>query len=68
MRAAEEIISEAQARGLFTTLTLSTAFGCPFEGEVDIGRVVQLAREGAAVGVDELCLGDTIGVEALSGP
>jgi isopropylmalate/homocitrate/citramalate synthase len=62
MRMAEEVAAEAGSRGRFTTLTLSTAFGCPFEGEVDPGRVVELARRGAGAGFDELCLGDTIGV------
>jgi hydroxymethylglutaryl-CoA lyase len=62
MAVAEEVAAEARSRGLFTTLTLSTAFGCPFEGEVPTGRVVELARRGAGAGFDELCLGDTIGV------
>jgi hydroxymethylglutaryl-CoA lyase len=62
MAVASEVAAGARARGLFTTLTLSTAFGCPFEGEVPAGRVVELARRGAAAGFDELCLGDTIGV------
>jgi isopropylmalate/homocitrate/citramalate synthase len=62
MRAAVEVIGAARAAGLFTTLTLSVAFGCPFDGEVPADRVVALAREGAESGVDELCLGDTIGV------
>jgi isopropylmalate/homocitrate/citramalate synthase len=61
MRAAAEVIGRARAEGLFTTLTLATSFGCPFEGEVDPGRVVGLAAEGAAAGVHELCLADTIG-------
>ena len=62
MAVAEQVAAEARDRGLFTTLTLSTAFGCPFEGEVPAGRVVELARRGAGAGFDELCLGDTIGV------
>jgi isopropylmalate/homocitrate/citramalate synthase len=62
MDAAVEIISGAGAAGLATTLTLSTAFGCPFEGAVDPDRVVALAVAGAEAGVDEICLGDTIGV------
>jgi isopropylmalate/homocitrate/citramalate synthase len=64
MTVAEEVAAGARAQGLFTTLTLSTAFGCPFEGEVPPARVVDLARRGAAAGFDELCLGDTIGVGA----
>ena len=62
MAVAEEVAAAARARGLFTTLTVATAFGCPFEGEVDPDRVVELARRGAVAGFDELCLGDTIGV------
>jgi hydroxymethylglutaryl-CoA lyase len=62
MGMAEEVAAEARSRGFFTTLTLSTAFGCPFEGEVPAERVVELARRGARAGFDELCLGDTIGV------
>lgn len=42
-----------------TTATISVAFGCPFEGEVDPGTVVELAGSLAA---DEVVLADTIGV------
>ena len=41
------------------TVTISVAFGCPFEGRVDPGRVVQLAARFAA---HEVVLADTIGV------
>ena len=61
MQAAAEVIGRARGEGLFTTLTLATSFGCPFEGEVDPGRVVELAARGAAAGAHELCLADTIG-------
>jgi hydroxymethylglutaryl-CoA lyase len=61
-RQALDVIAGAKEAGLFTTLTLSVAFGCPFEGEVDPARVVELAAEGARAGVDEIALGDTIGV------
>ena len=62
MAVAEQVAADADAHGLFTTLTLATAFGCPFEGEVPPDRVVELARRGAAAGFQELCLADTIGV------
>jgi hydroxymethylglutaryl-CoA lyase len=62
MRDAVAVISDARAAGLFSTLTLATAFGCPFEGEVPTSRVVALATEAARSGVQELALGDTIGV------
>jgi isopropylmalate/homocitrate/citramalate synthase len=42
-----------------TTVTISVAFGCPFEGEVDPDRVVELA---ARLPADEVVLADTIGV------
>jgi hydroxymethylglutaryl-CoA lyase/(R)-citramalyl-CoA lyase len=42
-----------------TTATISVAFGCPFEGEVDEGEVVALAGR---LGADEVVLADTIGV------
>jgi isopropylmalate/homocitrate/citramalate synthase len=42
-----------------TTATLSVAFGCPFEGEVDPGAVAEVA---ASLDADEVVLADTIGV------
>ena len=47
------------AADLPTTVTVSVAFGCPFEGRVDPGRVADLC-EGLAA--DEIVLADTIGV------
>ena len=44
------------------TVTISCAFGCPFEGEVDPGVVAALAERLAAAGADEVVLADTIGV------
>jgi isopropylmalate/homocitrate/citramalate synthase len=46
-----------------TTATISVAFGCPFEGEVDPGAVVALA---ARLEADEIVLADTIGVATPS--
>src|SRR2546423_1852265 len=42
-----------------STATISVAFGCPFEGKVDPGVVVELAGKLEA---DELVLADTVGV------
>ncbi len=42
-----------------TTATVSVAFGCPFEGRVDPGRVAELC---AQLEADEVVLADTIGV------
>jgi isopropylmalate/homocitrate/citramalate synthase len=62
MRTAADVVAVARDRGLFTTVTLATAFGCPFEGEVDPARVAAFARRSADAGCHELCLADTIGV------
>ncbi|MBW3606473.1 MAG: hydroxymethylglutaryl-CoA lyase [Actinobacteria bacterium] len=58
----ERIAGRAQDAGVRTSVTISAAFGCPFEGEVDPGRVADLASRIAASGPDEIALGDTIGV------
>jgi hydroxymethylglutaryl-CoA lyase len=44
------------------SVTFSVAFGCPFEGEVDPARVVDLVREAAGLPLEEIALADTIGV------
>ncbi len=62
MRDIEAMVPDALAAGMRTTLTISVAFGCPFDGEVPTGAVVDLVRRGVAAGVDEIALGDTIGV------
>lgn len=62
MRMAAEAVDSARSRDLYTTITLATAFGCPFEGEVPPARVVEFARRSVDAGVHELCLADTVGV------
>lgn len=53
----------AAARGRFQlTGTISVAFGCPFEGEVDWRSVVADARRFAGYGVQLVMLGDTTGM------
>jgi hydroxymethylglutaryl-CoA lyase/(R)-citramalyl-CoA lyase len=44
------------------SVSISVAFGCPFEGAVDPGRVVDIVGRVAGLGVDEVVLADTIGV------
>ena len=44
------------------TVTVSVAFGCPFEGEVPEDRVTGIVAAAAAAGVAEIALADTIGV------
>jgi isopropylmalate/homocitrate/citramalate synthase len=52
----------ATARPAKTTVTISVAFGCPFEGRVDPAVVSGLADNFRGRGVDEIVLADTIGV------
>lgn len=41
---------------------IATAFGCPFEGNVPVGQVVDIARAYADLGITSISLGDTTGM------
>lgn len=56
----------ARRAGARLSATISTAFGCPFEGEVPVARVVAVAERCAGEDVFEIALADTIGVAAPS--
>jgi hydroxymethylglutaryl-CoA lyase len=58
------IAAEARRRGWWLRAYVSTAFGCPYEGEVDAGAVVHVSERLLAMGVDELSISDTLGVAA----
>ena len=62
LEAASTIATQGRASGLRTTVTLSVAFGCPFEGPVDPKTVLALAERVAALEPDAVVLADTIGV------
>ena len=67
LAAATRIVTRAREDGLRSTVTLSVAFGCPFEGEVDPADVLAVAeRVVGAAAPDSLVLADTIGVAAPS--
>jgi hydroxymethylglutaryl-CoA lyase len=57
-----DIAAAARAAGIRAQVTISAAFGCPFEGEVPVARVVELARRVAVARPTEIALADTIGV------
>jgi isopropylmalate/homocitrate/citramalate synthase len=59
-----DIATQARTAGIRAQITISTAFGCPFEGEVPSGRVLELAERVAAGRPDEIAIADTIGVAA----
>jgi (R)-citramalyl-CoA lyase len=44
------------------SVSISVAFGCPFEGAVDPGRVLEIVGRASELGADEVVLADTIGV------
>ena len=56
----------AQRARRFFGVTIAATFGCPFEGEVDVSRVVAIARRLTDMGVDEISLADSIGVAVPS--
>jgi hydroxymethylglutaryl-CoA lyase len=57
-----EIAAAAKLAGIRPQVTVSAAFGCPFEGEVPVQRVVDIARRVADAEPFEIALADTIGV------
>jgi hydroxymethylglutaryl-CoA lyase len=56
------VVKEARADGMWVRGYISTAFGCPFEGDVPVANVVRVAEALAELGIDEISIGDTIGV------
>jgi hydroxymethylglutaryl-CoA lyase len=63
LAALETIVAKRElAGGPPISLTVSVAFGCPFEGEVPLAKVIGIVREAARLGIGEIALADTIGV------
>ena len=52
----------ARENGLDVSGAISTAFGCPFEGDIPVSRLVQIAERFAGLGIEELSLSDTTGM------
>ena len=59
---ASEMIRFAKENGLIAQVTISAAFGCPFEGDVPAQRIVDIAKAVLEAGPSEIALADTIGV------
>jgi len=57
-----DMLRLARENGLVAQVTVSAAFGCPFEGPVAAETVVRCAAEMAEAGAEEIALADTIGV------
>lgn len=62
VKAASAIVAMAKAAGRSAQVTISVAFGCPFDGEIDPDDVVAMAAELARACPREIALADTIGV------
>jgi hydroxymethylglutaryl-CoA lyase len=58
----KEVIDEAKRANKTVRGYVSTVFGCPYEGTVSIERVISVSERLFELGIDELSLGDTIGV------
>lgn len=56
------VVEMARPEGVRVRGYISVCFGCPYEGEVSPERVLDVSRRLLDLGVDELSLGDTIGV------
>ena len=56
------VLARARELGWWRRGYVSTAFGCPYSGAVDPDRVVDVAVRLIDLGVEEICVGDTIGV------
>ena len=62
LKTALTLVARARADNMPITVTVSVAFGCPFEGPVPPQRVLGLVERLVAAAPDEICLADTIGV------
>ena len=56
------LIDEAHQRGATCQVIVSTAWGCPYEGDVPVDRVVRVASRAVADGADTISFGDTTGM------
>jgi len=57
-----EVIEAAKADGIKTRGYISCIAGCPFQGDVDVKDVVRVYEAMKGMGIEEISLGDTIGV------
>jgi hydroxymethylglutaryl-CoA lyase len=57
-----EVASIAREAGIAVQGAIATAFGCPFEGEVPVGAIVDIAKGYRQLGITHVTLGDTTGM------
>jgi hydroxymethylglutaryl-CoA lyase len=56
------MIGEAHERGATLQVVVATAWGCPYEGDVPVDRVLAVAGRAVADGADAISFGDTTGM------
>lgn len=56
------VILMAKDKGIFVRAYISCALGCPYEGSIAPTQVIPIIKTLLSLGVDEISLGDTIGV------
>jgi hydroxymethylglutaryl-CoA lyase len=60
----EAVLARARGESLCCEGVISTSFGCPYEGEVPVKRVMDIAKRAIDAGAWEIAVADTIGVAA----
>lgn len=63
----EAVVTEAKKWGLKVRGYVSTVWGCPFEGKITPSQALPVLERMLALPIDELSIGDTIGVAAPAG-
>jgi hydroxymethylglutaryl-CoA lyase len=58
----ERVMARASEAGLRCEGVISTSFGCPYEGEVPVERVLEIAAKLRDFGAEEVAFGDTTGM------
>ena len=58
---AADIIAAARSISMPVSVTVAASFGCPYEGEVPVPRLVDVVERVAAGGPNEIALADSIG-------
>ena len=61
-RCSRPVVERARAEGVWVRAYVSMCFGDPWEGDVPVGQVVDVAQRLMDLGCDQLSIGDTIGV------
>jgi len=62
IEAFKAVVDAAKASNIWVRGYVSTCFSCPYEGSILPAKVVEVAEKLLKLGIDELSLGDTIGV------